>query len=95
MRSWERIESFVGAVSQGGVVSPDLALNDQRLRDDQATIACGSGDDRASIVVLRERTPYVRSLHGWLDSHNCKTKLRQDRDLLYHVIACVARLMES
>ena len=39
LRSWERIDGVVGAVSLGGVVAPDFALNEPRSRDNQATIA--------------------------------------------------------
>ena len=86
MRSWKRFDGVVGAVSFGGVVAPELALNEPRSRDDRATIARQSGYDRTSIVVLCERMPAVRSTSSWADDCDCKIKLSHGCDWRFSLI---------
>ena len=52
MGSWERFDGVVGAISLGGVVAPELALNEPRSRDDRATIA------RRLWFFAKERQPF-------------------------------------
>ena len=49
MRSRERFEWVVGAISLVGIVAPELALNEPRFHFKGATIAPRSGHDRAGI----------------------------------------------